>query len=82
MLADKWNYANRINQYITIPDQKPDSALLNKKRAEKAVEHDSDNDSNSSCCPWNDTQRLGKETRRIEKETGGRIETIQNTALR
>ena len=48
-------------------------------RAEKAVEHESDNDTNCRWCSWNSPQRPGKET----GGTGdrGRIKTTEITVL-
>ena len=49
------------------------------RRTKEPVKHESDDDGNCNWFTWNDLQRFGKGTGRLE--IGGRIETIQTTAL-
>ena len=45
---------------------------LDLARDEKAMEHDGDCGTNYSCCAWNSSQRLGKETERIRNKRKSR----------
>ena len=47
------------------------------QRAEKAVEHEGDNDTDCSCCPWNGPKSSGKETEKTGDQRKSRNSIVK-----